>query len=79
MGAELIFKGNPEYKCTVADDKNLVLYNEQRRAISNLANELVVTVQGRKEGSRVNGFECFTYNGTKITQLRIKDEPMKTE
>lgn len=49
----LVYKSNPEIKCTVYDNKNKVLFNDSITTLSAIA--------CKEENRSVNGFERFVY------------------
>ena len=52
-GSELVYKPNPEIKCTVFNSDNKVMYNGNKTTLSAIACKI--------ENRSVNGFERFVY------------------
>jgi len=62
-GSELVFKKDPSITCITEDEINKVKFRDAIRTISNVATEL-------NNGTPVNGFLWFTYNGKLLADMR---------
>ena len=63
VGTELVFKKDPSKKCITTDETNGVEYEGKKySSISNLACELL-------DVDSINGFACFTLNGTILSDM----------
>jgi hypothetical protein len=62
-----VFVGDKEKVCTVADDKNQVLYNGEKYSLSVIARLFC--------GYTVSGYQKFTYNGELLYDRRQRLHP----
>lgn len=67
-GTEIYWYNDESIVAVVADNKNQIIYNGKKGAISTIANEISKSKGYARR--RVNGFLCFCYNGIPLFKLR---------
>lgn len=70
IGAELTLARDPDIKCTVVDDTNMVEYKGEKFVISSLAWKVI----GAQNGDGVSGFYEFMYQGERLWNRRKRLE-----
>ena len=66
VGTELVYCEDPKIKCTVADNKNQVLYDNKKTTLSHIACEL--------KQFNVNGFDYFSFENETLFDRRLRLE-----